>query len=190
VAKLAHCSRALASRLLRRGFSPAEIVERCERRRAVEAAKDGQFTVGANGTYGKTKVPGVTVPVPSEPITSSHAASFAYHQARKEAALADYREIQVLKARGELLPIMPLKAITFEIIRFQHRNLRLWPSELACELANQTQERCAEILERRVEHLIESTGAYSMQEIARYGIILPDEVANEEPPEPPEPQAA
>jgi hypothetical protein len=41
-----------------------------------------------------------------------------------------------------------------------------------------------EILERHVQHLRESTEAFYVQEIARYGIHLADEVANEEPPEP------
>jgi hypothetical protein len=168
VGRLAGCSHVLASRLLRRGFTVEEIITRCERRREIEARRKA------------AAFPSVAVPVPT-PEVNGHAASFAFHQARKERALADYRELQVLKARESVLPLEPFMALTTGHIAFQHRCLRLWPSDLSHEIAEQPQRRCAEILDRRIEHLIESSGAYTRAEAAKYGITPP-------PPEPPYPR--
>jgi hypothetical protein len=171
VAKMANCSRTLATRLLQRGFSVEQIVSRCERRRQIEAAKLA------------ASIPSISVPVPSEPLDGA-ASTFVFHQVRKERALADLREIQVLKARGEVLPVEPLRSISIELVRFQQRELNSWPGELSYELADQPQRVCMEILERHVQYLREKSEAFYVQEIARHGIHLADEVANEEPPEP------
>jgi hypothetical protein len=94
LAKLAGCSRALASRLLGRGMSPEEIIARCQLRREVEAAKAAEA------------IPSITVPVPGPIMINGESAadSFVYHQIRKEKALADLRQIQVWEKRRELLP--------------------------------------------------------------------------------------
>jgi hypothetical protein len=163
VGRLAGCSHVLAARLLRRGFTVDEIIKRCERRRAVEAAKAGVETPN--------------VPVPSEPITSSHAASFAYHQARKERALADYRELQVQKAKGELVALQPWYAINVELLRFAARCLECWDVDLPPLLFGGSEAQMAEILCRRRIHLFAATEQFRRVESEKYGIVLP-------PPEP------
>jgi hypothetical protein len=157
IAARAGCSRQLVDRLLRRGHSPDEIVERVRERKADKVPR--------------AAVPSITVPVNGHAATHE-LVTFAEAQRRKEEALAQLRELEVARKRGDLLPLAPWRAITIHVLKFQNDCLWLWPEDVSRELTMRPQCECAEIIRRRIEHLFHATETFFKGECLRYGIIL------------------
>jgi hypothetical protein len=123
VARLAGCSHVLAGRLLKRGLTPDEIIERIKENKVREANR-----AASNGS------PSPPLDLPVVPITSN-GSLYAYHQARKEEALADFRRIQVMEKQRELIPVSYVRRWASEFL-IQGRQILEWgPSELQDELA-------------------------------------------------------
>jgi AraC-like DNA-binding protein len=98
IARLAGCSRALAHRLIARGMSPEQIVERCRLRREREAARAAERE--RNIPSGVTDRNGA----------GNGAENFTQAQTRKEIALASKHETQLGQLRADLAPVRELNA--------------------------------------------------------------------------------
>jgi hypothetical protein len=165
IAQKAGCSRQLASRLLARGFSEAQIIARVKERKAREAAR---APAGRNGLRNST-VPKHVNGFP----TLSGVPPFAESEARKEAHLAELRGLEVARQKGELFPLQPFMAITVGILRFQRDLIWLLPSETAQELANRTEQEIVPILHRHLEHMFHAIESFAEGECRKYAITLP-----------------
>jgi hypothetical protein len=158
VAKAAGCSKALASRLLSRGLTRAEIVARCELRRESEAARSPGSKV--NGHAGNV----TTIP------------PYAVSQALKEHHLAALRGLEVRRKRGELLPVEPWRSVVggaMDILRVRFQAL---PDELITEIGREN----TEMLRRKIAHIFAEARRHIVNTYAKYGVALP-------PKEPPRP---
>ena len=110
VAAIAGCSRPLADRLLRRGLSAAEIVERIQLKKRQKAA-----LASANGQ------------------TNGHAAAippFAISQAKKEAALAGLRSVELAEKTGELMPVKQAQQWITHLVVPLVQGFRALPAEM------------------------------------------------------------
>jgi hypothetical protein len=116
IARAAGCSRQLAARLLARGMTKAEIIERMERRREAEAARSA--VNGHAAGFGTV-------------------APFAESQARKERALAQLREIEVAVRIGELVPAGQIGPFLDRCLSVSRDELLRIPGELADRLAQE-----------------------------------------------------
>jgi hypothetical protein len=148
VANVAGCSRALADRLLRRGMTPAEIVERI-------AAKKRQKTALVDAQ------------------TNGHAAAippFAVSQAKKEAALADLRAIEVGERTGALVAAEQTRQWIAHLYTPLIQGFRALPAELRDSLPPGT----AELLDRRIEGIIRAADLYLESCFRRGGQSLSD----------------
>jgi hypothetical protein len=128
VARDAGCSRVLAARLLKRGFTPGEICKRVEERKQRESAQ-------------RSAAP----PVNGYP-------SFALSQARKEHALARLRELQADAVARAMIPREQAKTWLSHILVPLANSLRRLPGELAPEVAEISQPAEIErLLSERIE---------------------------------------
>lgn len=106
----------------------------------------------------------------------SNAASFAAARARKETAIADFRETQALKARGRLLDIDDVAADLAACLEATAKPIRALPPRLLRELVNAglllpgVDARARAIIEKEVDALLE--------ELQRAADKLPTDVDN------------
>ena len=180
VAAAAGCSKALAHRLLARGMTRDQIIERVaedKRRKAALAGapkktltpKLGEgFTNGANGHAANGHAALIGIP------------SYVESQTLKEFHLAELRGIEVQSKRRDLLPIEPLLSICFSGLRFMKQRLAALPPELGVDFGR-TLEKA---LSQRLEHIFAEARRVNEQECAKRGIHLPPEP----PPAPMPPQ--
>ncbi len=166
IAKKAGCSRQLASRLLARGFDERQIVERVEERKRREAARTSARNKAATAV---TSAP----PSHSGPVNGFPYPPFAESEAKKEAALAELRSIEVARQKGELLPLAPILAVTTSVVKFEHDLLWLLPNEAAQELAGRSEQEIASILHRHVERIFAAVAAFGEGECRKFNIVLP-----------------
>ena len=142
-----YSSKGLAHRLLARGMTRAEIIERVaedKRRKAALAAVPKKtpttdssqgFTNGANGhVNGHAALTGIP--------------SYSESQSLKEWHLAQLRGIEVQSKRRDLLPIEPLLSICFSGLRFMKQRLAALPPELGVDFGR----TLAKALSQRLEH--------------------------------------
>jgi hypothetical protein len=142
VGRDAGCSRVLAARLLKRGFTPAQIVERVAERKRREAAKR------------------------SAPL-NGHAAdalagypSFAASQAKKEFHLARLRELQADAVARAMISRTEAKTwLTHVLVPLSHA-LRRLPGEVAPELENQPVAEVERALSLRIEAILQCAREY------------------------------
>ena len=131
IARRAGISKQLASRKLKQGKTPAEIVEEANHRRAVQAAK--------------TK-------------TRRHTPPFTESQAKKEAALAALREHELGVKRGGFWPAQVVDRFVKEtIMRVRDRFIRL-PNELRDALDRRPGLEIEAILTREIEVILQDLG--------------------------------
>jgi hypothetical protein len=156
VAKAAGWSKGLAHRLLARGLSPEQIIERvAEDKRRKQALADGRV----NGHAATAGIP-----------------SFVESQTLKEWHLAQLRGIEVQSKRRDLLPLEPWLSVCFSGLRFIRQRLSALPDELGVEFGR----TLAKVLHQRLEHIFTEARRVNEQECAKHGIVLPPE-----PPPPP-----
>jgi hypothetical protein len=139
VARAAGCSKQLASRLLKRGMTEAEIIERISENKAREAG---------------------LLQLPSTPVrVNGHAAeipTFSESQRRKEAALATIREHEAGLKIGTLVEAEETRQWLAHIFVPLVNGMRAIPSEMRDMLPPGT----AELLSRRIEGCIQSADRY------------------------------
>jgi hypothetical protein len=166
LATKAGCSRQLVSRLLARGLSEQQIIDRTRERKAREVARSR----GAGHVNGHTNGLDLgefpTVPVPP----------FAVSEAKKEHHLAEIRGLQAAKLRGQVFPIEPIRSIVFAATHFLVNRLRDLPDELTDELG----PALTKLLRVRLYALVEEAHRVLCWECQRHGAPPP-------PPAPPEP---
>lgn len=94
--------------------------------------------------------------------TSQHAQEFAKARARKEIALAEIREMEAAKVRGELIELAIVREDWINAINIAKSRFLALPSRLGPEVANLTDIRAIEeiILSEVHEILEELAGAY------------------------------
>jgi hypothetical protein len=170
VAKRAGCSRQLASRLLLRGFSEAEIVRRCADRKERQQARAARIA-GATGNGSGGYVNGHShdsttgeFPFPTVPIPP-----FAHSEARKEHFLASIREAQAAKLTGQLLPLQPWRGVVLAATQHVRNRLRDLPGELADELGPEL----ANTLRAKIHAIFDESRRIMTWEFARVGIQMP-----------------
>jgi hypothetical protein len=138
VAGAAGCSKQLASRLLKRGMTKGEIIERIADNKQREAALLDLPVVPVNGHAANGMMP------------------FAQAQAAKENWLAELRRIEVMKARRELMPVAYMKLWG---TNFLTEAKDLWlrgPSELRDALAAESDPaKCEAIVRGFCERVVE-----------------------------------
>ena len=156
VSKAAGCSKSQAHKLLKRGLSKPEIVERTEERRKREAERAARNGGYVNG-HDPTELP--TVPIPP----------FAESEAKKEHHLASIRELQAAKLRGTVLPMEPWRSVIFASTRFLTNRLRDLPAELADELG----AALTKLLRIRIDAIFEESRRVLVWECQRCGVPPP-----------------
>ena len=143
IAKRAGCSRQLASRLLHRGFSEEEIVRRVVENKAKEAARVASLG-GGNGAAPVSSLPPMPWP------------AFSISEARKEHILAELRDLQLMKERGQLIPVTYVKTWASTFLTEGRSILLQGPGELQDALAQESDPvRVSAILRRWVETAME-----------------------------------
>ena len=147
IAKKAGCSRQLVARLLARGLSEAQIVARIEENRNREAARKAWRNSGATANGGAPPVSDLPLmPWPT----------FSISEARKEFLLAELREVQLMKERGQLIPLTYVKTWVSTFLTEGRSILMQGPSELQDVLAQEGDPvRVSAILRRWVEATME-----------------------------------
>jgi hypothetical protein len=147
IARRAECSRQLVARLLARGFDERQIVARIAERKAREAertARNSGATANGNGAAPVSSLPPMPWP------------AFSISEARKEHILAELREVQLLKERGQLIPLTYVKAWASTFLTEGRSILLQGPGELQDALAQESDPvRVSAILRRWVETAME-----------------------------------
>ena len=156
VARDAKCSKSQAHKLLGRGLSKAEIIERTEERRQREAERAARNGGYVNG-HDPTELP--TVPIPP----------FAESEAKKEHHLASIRELQAAKLRGTVLPMEPWRSVIFASTRFLSNRLRDLPDELTDELG----PALTKLLRIRIDAIFAESRRVMTWECQRCGVPPP-----------------
>jgi hypothetical protein len=142
IAARAGCSRQLVCRLLKRGFSEEQIIRRISENRAREAAR----AAVANGNG--------AAPVSSLPLMPWPA--FSISEARKEHLLAELRDLQLMRERGELIPVSYVKQWAATFLTEGRDILMQGPGELQDQLAAESDPlKVSAILRRWVEKILE-----------------------------------
>jgi hypothetical protein len=145
VARAAGCSKQLASRLLKRGFAEAQIVERVAERKAREAAR-AATTNSHRAPALVNGLPSVVIPFPS----------FAESEAKKEHFLAELRGLQVMRERGELVRTCDVRLFCARLLVEARDILEAGPSELADTLAAEADPaRCEAIVRAWTDRAVE-----------------------------------
>jgi hypothetical protein len=164
IATRAKCSRTLVLRLLRRGLTAVQIVQRAEERRARTEARsatgNGQSNGRVNGHATMMDFP--AVPVPTIP-------PFAESEKRKEFYLSEIRELQAAKLRGQALPVEPLRSVIFAATHYLTNRLRDLPDELTDDLGPDL----TKLLRARIHALVGEAHRVMVWEAARHGIPPP-----------------
>lgn len=143
VGRRAGCSKQLASRLLKRGFSPDEIVQR------IKSNKEAAVAKSSNGSPGIPLLDLPALPVADGP-------SFAAAQLRKELALAQLREIEIAERRRTLIPVSYVKHWNSVFLIDGRQILEQGPSELQDRLAAESSPmKCKEILTSWIDRVSE-----------------------------------
>ena len=155
-AKAAGCSKSQAHKLLQRGLSKPEIVQRTKQRKAREEGKAARGNGYVNG-HDPDELP--TVPVPP----------FSESEARKEFHLASIRELQASKLRGTVLPVEPWRSVIFASTRFLTNRLRDLPDELADELG----PALVTLLRIRIDAIFDESRRVLAWECQRCGVPPP-----------------
>jgi hypothetical protein len=155
IASAAGCSRPIVYRLLARGLTRDQIVERFASRTMRQTNEPGSRQPARAPRNGKTATATATATPTPEPGTNTGGAngseSFADAQRRKESALADERQLRVGERRGALVPIVHVNAhFAGVIVKSRDILLRIGP-ELGDQLAAESNSiRCAELVNREV----------------------------------------
>jgi hypothetical protein len=175
VGRAAGCSHVLAHRLLRRGMSPAEIVERCRLRREQEEAR--RAAAGGNGGgNGRAPVKGASTG------GANGSESFVSAQARKERALASKHEVQLAAMRGDLVPIATVnRFFSAMIIKARDSLLRL-PASLRDRLGAMDGAHCEALLDTELRFILRNLTLYGKE------IAAAEQTAAEAAGPPPEPE--
>jgi hypothetical protein len=176
VAKAAGCTRQLAHRLLARGMTRDQIIERV---RETKARKEALAEVPKK-TLDQNSGPGFTYGVNGHAAIMAGIPSYAESQSLKEWHLAQLRGIEVQSKRRDLLPIEPILSICFSGLRFMRQRLSALPDELGVEFGR----TLAKVLSQRLEHIFREARRVNEQECRKHGIVLPAEP----PPAPMPPQ--
>lgn len=161
IAREAGCSRQLVTRLLNRGMTRSEIVERMRLRRETEAAK-------AEGRP-----------------TNGHAAAldgippFFVSQARREYHQAELKSLEVAERRHMLMKLEPVQAVASAALFTLHNLFAALPEEVSGEFGHAH----AQTLRRRIAHIFSEAQRTAEWVCARYGVPPP---SKEPPPPPPE----
>jgi hypothetical protein len=156
IGRAAGCSHVLAHRLLRRGMSPAEIVERCRLRREQEAARRAAGG-GNGGGNGRAPVNGAST------RGANGSESFVDAQRRKESALADERELRVAERRGALIPIAAVNAwYAAQIVKARDLLLRL-PAELRDQFDVLSGPECERLLDGELRRILHGLTEFGKQ---------------------------
>jgi hypothetical protein len=121
-ARDAGCSKSQAHKLLGRGLSKEEIITRTAERKARAEARAG---VGNNHVNG--------APTNGFPVTPWP--TFAQSEARKEHLLAELRDLQLMRERGELIPASYVRIWAGRFLVEAKDILLAGPSELQDVLA-------------------------------------------------------
>jgi hypothetical protein len=164
IATLAGCSRTLVSRLLSRGFSVEEIVERVRQRRErletrLAATANPPEGDHVNGQPAGMEFP--TIPVPS----------FAESEKRKEFYLSEIRRAEAAKLHSQLIPIEPARAIIFAASTYLMNRLRDLPGEVTDELGAVG----AKVLDLRLQAMTQEARYVMLWECQRHGVPPPPE---------------
>ena len=137
----------MAHRLLRRGMTPAAIIERCRVRREGEAARRA-----AGGGNGSGNGAGTVKSVGTGSANGSE--SFVSAQARKERALASKHEVQLAEMRGDLIPIAVVnRFFSAMIIKARDSLLRL-PASLRDQLGAMDGAHCEALLDTELRFIL------------------------------------
>ena len=171
VATRAGCSRQLAARLLARGFSEQQIIDRVRERKEREQSRAGHSAASGGRVNGYDIDEFPTVPVPGlEPVPP-----FAVSEAAKEQALAQIRQLQAAKLRGTVLPVEPMRAVVFAATRFLVDRLRDLPDELTDELGPEL----TKLLRVRIQAVVDESRRVLRWEAARVGVSVPPDPSPE-----------
>jgi hypothetical protein len=142
VAQAAGCSRQLAHRLLARGMSREQIIERIAEDRRRNAELLGFPTTPVETTNGHT--------------ANGKLLTFAVAQAQKENWLCELRRLEVMRQRGELIPTSYVRLFITRLLVESKDILLAGPGELADLLAAEHDPRvCEAILRGWVERALE-----------------------------------
>jgi hypothetical protein len=156
VAREASCSRQLVSRLLARGFSKQQIIDRVREQRERKAVLE-------QGLLAAGKANGHASAIPS----------YAESQAVKEYHLAELRGIEVQIRRRQLYPLEPLRSICLTALNHLRARFGALPDELAQEFGREH----AEILRTRIVAIFDEAGRVAQRECEKYGAPWPKDDA-------------
>jgi hypothetical protein len=171
IATRAGCSRQLVSRLLTRGFSEQQIIDRiAERKRRTEARIAGPPT---NGKPNGHDMDFPVIPVAEEPSFPPYSQS----EAKVEFHLAEKRELEVARLRRELMPLQPAQSIIRAAAEYLMNRLRSLPEEAQDRLGSEN----TEWLRAQISHICDEARQVESRERVQHGLpplppALPDPV--------------
>jgi hypothetical protein len=143
VGRAAGCSRQLAARLLKRGMSKKDIIERIEenKRREDELLELPETTVNGHAAAG--------------------ALTFSQAQTQKENWLAGLRRLEYEKKSDQLQDVKELRRWTLHLTVPFLQALRRLPGEMRIELENKPGPEVEEVLRERIEGCIRCVRDYT-----------------------------
>ena len=175
IAAAAGCSKALAHRLLARGMTRAEIIERAWPRTS-GGKRDWrllhQCTVQAGGYAKFYERRERSRERSRRPDRHSELCRPKVSRAERMQHLAQLRGIEVQSKRRDLLPIEPLLSVCFSGLQFMKQRLMALPPELGVDFGR-TLEKA---LSQRLEHIFAEARRVNEQECAKavHGIRAPE----------------
>jgi hypothetical protein len=174
VAKAAACSRPLAYRLLRRGMSPAQIVERAAERKARLGIAVGPRQVGLTIGKGQSNVTGNHHGNGNGFDGRAAVETFSAAQTRKESALADLRSLEYRQRNGDLVEVAEVRDWMNHLLRPMVGALRHLPAELRDQFTLVNGPQFEELLLSRIDNVLLATVSYLAESVSRAGKRLSD----------------